>query len=892
MSVSSTKTTCPYCGVGCGVIVSVTENGLVEVQGDPDHPANYGRLCSKGSALGETVHLTERLLYPEVRGEQVSWEQAYAEIATKFTDIIAQHGPDAVAFYVSGQMLTEDYYVANKLMKGFIGSANIDTNSRLCMSSVVAAYKRAFGEDVMPCNYDDLERAQLVVLAGSNTAWCHPVLYQRIAESRERNPDLKIITIDPRRTQTSDISDLHLSIRPGTDAVLFNGLLLWLHNAGETCEQFVNDSTIGIAQALAAAKQSSPDIESVALSCGLSITEVEQFYRTFARTERVVTVFSQGINMSSSGVDKINSIINCHLLTGRIGRKGMGPFSLTGQPNAMGGREVGGLANQLAAHMEIDNARHRDIVAKFWQTEKLASKAGFKAIDCFDEVEKKNIKAIWIMATNPVVSMPDADRVKNALADCEFVVVSDCVNNTDTVKLADVCLPATTWGERDGTVTNSERRISRQRPFLPAPGLARHDWQIITELAVYMGFEKAFPYRSVAEIFDEYARLTALKKPLQRQLDLSGLVDMTLAEYNQLSPVQWPVIERSDITSPVVGSVPMYSDGRFSTEDGRARFIAIQPRLPVAKVSSQYPFILNTGRVRDHWHTMTRTGMSPRLSAHRIEPYVEVHPDDAQRYALDDGKLAQISSKTGAEIFVRIRVSERQQTGSLFVPMHWNLQFSGMARVGSLISTVVDPISGQPEFKHSVANIKACDANWYGFIISRQKPALKYSRYWARSRGKGFWRYEIAGQVAPENWASHAKTLLNVEAEEEWAEFYDKADGHYRAARFVDGRLDSVIFIDSSLLLPPRDWLISLFQKPSLTAQERAGLLQGMPPADVEDAGKIICACFNVGEKTIRKTIMEGGAQDAQAVGDICQAGTNCGSCRPEITELIKQCGV
>jgi assimilatory nitrate reductase catalytic subunit len=336
----------------------------------------------------------------------------------------------------------------------------------------------------------------------------------------------------------------------------------------------------------------------------------------------------------------------------------------------------------------------------------------------------------------------------------------------------------------------------------------------------------------------------------------------------------------------------MYSDGLFSTPNRRARFIAITPQAPAASVSEQYPFILNTGRVRDHWHTMTRTGMSPRLSAHSIEPFVEIHPTDAERFNLIDGKLAQISSETGAEIFVRIRVSERQQQGSLFVPMHWNLQFSGQARVSSLIKTVVDPISGQPEFKHAVANIKSCDASWYGFIISRQKPELKYSRYWARSRGKGFWRYEVAGQEKPEDWAIHAKTLLNVEGDEEWAEFYDKADGHYRAARFVDGHLDSVIFIDSSILLPPRDWLISLFQKESISAKERSAILQGLPPADVEDVGKIICACFNVGEKTICKAVTEKGANTTEAVGEICQAGTNCGSCRPEIKALINQCVV
>lgn len=888
MTTITTKTTCPYCGVGCGVIATMHENGRVEVKGDPEHPSNYGRLCSKGSALGETVYLSERLLYPEIEGEQVSWEQAYAHIAAKFKAVINEHGPDAVAMYVSGQLLTEDYYVANKLMKGFIGSANIDTNSRLCMSSVVAAYKRAFGEDVMPCNYDDLERAQLIVLAGTNTAWCHPVLYQRMAQSKQENPAVKIVSIDPRRTQTADISDLHLSVRPGTDGILFNGLLVYLDSVGETNSQFVQAHTSGMEEALQAARASSPDIATVASACGLSEEEVEQFYKLFARTERTVTVFSQGVNQSSSGVDKINSIINCHLLTGRIGRKGMGPFSLTGQPNAMGGREVGGLANQLAAHMEIDNPQHREIVAGFWQSDKLASRAGLKAIDSFDAIAEGKIRAVWIIATNPVVSMPDADRVKAALENCELVVVSDCVRETDTAKLAHVRLPATTWGERDGTVTNSERRISRQRPFLTPPGLAKHDWQIFTEFAQVMGFGEAFDYRSAADIFDEYAKLTCYKKDHEqnraRRLQLPAMVDLSLHEYNKLPPTQWPALDKTVTDTP-----PMYADGRFSTPDGRARFIAIRPQPPAAKPSQDYPLVLNTGRVRDQWHTMTRTGMSPRLSAHRIEPFVEIHPDDAARYGLADASLALVSSQLGHEIYVRVRVSERQQAGSIFVPMHWNAQFASQARVDTLIPAVCDPVSGQPEFKHAVARVEPCKASWYGFIISREKPALKYSRYWARSRGRGFWRYEIAGQDTPEDWALHAKTLLNYEEGEEWAEFYDKADGHYRAARFVGGKLDSVIFIDSSILLPPRDWLISLFQKEEISPRERAGILQGTPPADVEDVGRIICACFNVGEKTICKAV-QAGAGDVEAVGKACQAGTNCGSCKPEIAELIKTC--
>ena len=899
------RTTCPYCGVGCGVLATVDEDGRVEVKGDPAHPSNYGRLCSKGAALGETVYLAERLLYPEIAGEQVSWEQAFSAVAGGFRDIIDKHGPDAVAFYVSGQLLTEDYYVANKLMKGYIGSANIDTNSRLCMSSAVAAHKRAFGEDCVPCSYDDLERAQCVVLVGSNTAWCHPVLYQRIEQARRKHPDFRLITIDPRHTPTSDTADLHLALKPGTDAFLFNGLLVWLAAHGESDDYFIAHHTRGMREALEAARRSAPDVTSVARQCGLEARDVEAFYRLFSRHERVVTVFSQGVNQSSSGVDKINSIINCHLFTGRIGRRGMGPFSFTGQPNAMGGREVGGLANQLAAHLELENAAHRELVQGFWQSPLIASQAGLKAVDCIEAIEQGRVRAIWIMATNPVVSMPDAERVRRALQQCELVVVSDCVRETDSVQLAHIRLPATTWGERDGTVTNSERRISRQRAFLPAPGLARHDWQIICGVARAMGYGDAFAYDRPGQIFDEYARLCALPKPVARQLDLTGLAGLTHDEYDALPPVQWPLRQRPEfLAGDAFGAVSsaarsadiepassgLYRDGGFGHDDGRARFIAVAPALPAAAPNAEFPLLLNTGRIRDQWHTMTRTGMSPRLSAHRIEPFVDIHPQDAKRYRVEDGHLAEVRSPAGQGIFVRVRISQRQQPGSIFVPMHWNGQFSARARVDTLVPAVCDPISGQPEFKHAIAAISPCEANWYGFIISRRRPALKYARYWARSRGRGFWRYEVAGQASPDDWSAHARQLLQVSEETHWIEFHDRSDGHYRAAQIVGERLESVIFIDSQVLLPPRDWLVSLFQKPAISAAERNSLLSGMPPAGVDDAGRIVCACFNVGEKTIRAAICNKGADTVEAVGALCQAGTNCGSCKPEIGSLLKSC--
>ena len=507
----SVKTTCPYCGVGCGVIASLDDHGVVSIKGDPDHPANYGSLCSKGTALGETAYLQDRLLYPEIKGEQVSWEQAISTISGRFTEIIEEHGADAVAFYVSGQLLTEDYYVANKLMKGFIGSANIDTNSRLCMSSAVVAYKRAFGEDCVPCSYDDLNHADLIVLTGSNTAWCHPVLFQQIIRAKKANPNLKVVNIDPRETQTTSEADIQLSLKPGTDAILFNGLLNCLHESGVQDDAYIKENTEGFEQALEAAKECAPSIQAVADACDLDPKDVHEFYSLFVKTEKAITVFSQGINQSSSGVDKGNAIINCHLITGRVGREGMGPFSFTGQPNAMGGREVGGLANQLAAHMELENPDDCDRVQRFWDSPVIANKQGLKAVDLFDEINKGKVKAVWIMATNPVVSMPDADKVRNALDKCDLVIVSDCVKDTDTTQVADILLPAITWGENEGTVTNSDRNVSRRRSFLSAPGQAKADWKIITEVAHRMGFAKHFPYQNVADIFREHASLSAFE---------------------------------------------------------------------------------------------------------------------------------------------------------------------------------------------------------------------------------------------------------------------------------------------------------------------------------------------------------------------------------------------
>ncbi|WP_022949683.1 nitrate reductase [Methylohalobius crimeensis] len=877
------RTTCPYCGVGCGVQVTL-EKGGVSVRGDEYHPANQGRLCSKGTALAETVDLPERLRHPRIRGQRVGWEEAIGAVAGKFRQVIDRCGPEAVAFYVSGQLLTEDYYVANKLMKGFIGSANIDTNSRLCMSSPVMAHKRAFGEDCVPASYEDLSRADLVVLAGTNLAWCHPVLFRRLAEAKRENPKLYVVAIDPRRTYTADRASLHLPLKPGSDAVLFNGLLHYLHGSGCMDEIFVREHTEGLEAALAEAEASAPDIPTVARACDLPPDLVRTFYARFAASRRVVSCYSQGLNQSSSGTDKLNALLNCHLLTGRIGRKGCGPLSLTGQPNAMGGREVGGLATQLAAHMAIEDPIARERVGRFWDAPRVASEPGLKAVELFDSIASGKIKAVWIMATNPVVSLPDADQVKRALADCEFVVVSDCVGDTDTAALADVLLPAATWGEKDGTVTNSSRIVSRQRSFRTPPGEARPDWWIVSRVAKAMGYGAQFDYASPAAIFREHAALSGFENAGERQFDIGVLADLTDAEYDELEPLPWPVT----VAAPR-GTPRLFGDGRFPTPNGRARFVAVTPRVPARLPDNDLPFVLNTGRVRDQWHTMARTGAVPRLAGHAPEPFVEIHPDDARNLSLTEQGLAWVRGKDGKEVLMRVKLSERQRPGSLFVPMHWNGQFTGQGRVNTLVAANTDPISGQPEFKHAPAAIRPCPCAWYGFVLSRKAihPRLRYARYWARVRaGEALWRYEAAGDAAPPEWAGRARELLGTEGDI-WIEYHDTLRNQYRAAVLNGEKLEAAIFIGPDPDLPPRESLNDLFEKPVLTRDDRMRLVSGHSASGC-GGERTVCACFRISEQAIRQAI-EQGLTSVEDIGRQLGAGSNCGSCLPELEAWLRQ---
>jgi assimilatory nitrate reductase catalytic subunit len=884
MTAQSIRSTCPYCGVGCGVLAQARTDGSFEITGDPDHPANFGKLCSKGSALGETLERGGRLLHPHIRGERKSWDEALDFVANGFRRIIERDGPDAVALYVSGQLLTEDYYVANKLMKGYIGSANIDTNSRLCMSSAVAGHKRAFGEDLVPVCYDDLALADLVVLVGSNTAWCHPVLFQRITAARQERPDMRIVVIDPRRTATCEFADLHLPVRAGTDVWLFNGLLAFLHQHGAVATEFVTRSTSGSDQALRVAEKTAVSTRAVAKACGIDERTLAEFYRLFARTEKTLTIFSQGVNQSSAGTVKVNSIINCHLLTGRIGRPGMGPFSVTGQPNAMGGREVGGLATTLAAHMDIESADHRRIVQEFWNSPVIASAPGLKAVDLFDAIDDGRVKAVWIMATNPIVSLPDADRAREALRRCELVAASDCVQQTDTTALAHVLLPAAGWGEKDGTVTNSDRRISRQRAFLPLPGEAKPDWWIVCQIARRLGHHSAFAFEAAHEIFAEHAALSGAENDGGRAFDISGLSSVSRGDYDRLAPIQWPV--------PVLrhpGTERLLSDGRYFHPDGKARFVATPPRLPVNTPDEQYPLVLNTGRIRDQWHTMTRTGYAPRLTSHVPEPYVDMHAQDALLAGTREGELVRVVTRWGS-IIVRLRITGEMPRGMIFVPIHWNGAFSSDARVGALVNPIVDPVSGEPEFKHTPARVMPFSVRWHGFVLARHAVASPDVTWWTLARGKQYLRYEIAGRKLPRDWSMWARQLLNAADDADWVEYSDPAAHVFRGALLTDDRISACVYLSPRPDLPSRTWLASLFERDRISDAERVGLLMGQPADPGADTGPIVCSCFGIGRKTICDTIRTDRLGTTHEIGKTLRAGTNCGSCLAEIRALLVEC--
>ncbi|WP_414146946.1 molybdopterin-dependent oxidoreductase [Erwinia sp. BNK-24-b] len=861
------KTTCPYCGVGCGVEVTRQEQGGYQVAGDKAHPANFGRLCVKGSALGETLTPQGRLLHPQVDGQQVSWETALDEVAARLQQTIREYGPQAVAFYASGQLLTEDYYVANKLMKGFLGVANIDTNSRLCMASAVVGYKRALGADAVPCCYDDLQQTGLAIVTGSNMAWAHPVAYQRLVQAKKANPALKVVVIDPRRTATCDVADYHLALKPGSDAALFAGLLNWLaQQAGINAA--MRPQLVGLDEALSSAADWTP--EAVAAFCQLSVAEVRHFYRLFTTTQEVLTLYCMGINQSTSGSDKCNAIINVHLASGKIGRPGSGPFSLTGQPNAMGGREVGGLANQLAAHMGFSEAEV-DRLRRFWGSARVADSAGLKAVDLFQAMGRGEIKAVWIMATNPAVSLPDSEAVAQALRHCPLVIVSDVCAQTDTTLLADILLPAQGWGEKNGTVTNSERRISRQRAFVAPAGEARPDWWMLAQVAQRLGFAGAFDWQHPAEIFREHAALSGFENDGSRAFDISGLATISNQQWDTLSPIQWPVNQRFP-----EGCARLFTDRRFYHADGKARMLAVRPRLPIAQPSARYPLIANTGRIRDQWHTMTRTGHVPRLMQHAGEPFCAVHPQDAVLYGVSEGDLVRVQSAQGW-LACRAKLDAGQQPGTLFLPMHWNRQFCSQANVDALVAPEVCPESGQPESKQTAVRISRWEHDWQATLWLKEHCRPDGLSWWTKIPEAGATRYQLAGKGAARRWLEQQAFIARLQLQ------VAESEDYFHLLGWKNGQL-AVAFFGGRAAICDAEAVAHAFCSPPATAAARFNLLAGR--AATSSRGKTICSCFGVGENQILAAIGEG-CHSAAALGEKLKCGTNCGSCIPELTQLI-----
>lgn len=693
----SYKTTCSYCGVGCGMIVNKDSNGNLKVEGDPNYPVNKGMLCSKGMNLNYVVQNTsDRILYPQMRWsrnhplKQVTWDSAIDRAAAVFKSIIKKHGPDSVAFYVSGQCLTEEYYIINKLTKGFIGTNNIDTNSRLCMSSAVVGYKKIVGEDSVPISYEDIELADCFLIAGANPAWCHPILFRRLEKHKEENPDVKIITVDPRKTQTSAISDLHLQIIPGTDVILFNAIARRLIEKKKIDKKFIQNHTLDYE--LVKEKVFKTSISHAALSCGITAKEIKKAAQYIGDANAFISMWTMGLNQSVIGVDKNVSLMNLSLLTGQIGKKGSGPFSLTGQPNAMGGREVGGMANLLAAHKDLENPEHRKQVSEFWGGKEISEKPGLTATEMFDALHSGKLKAVWIVCTNPVVSLPDSLKVEASLEKANFVIVQDISNNSETTKYADLLLPAAGWLEKEGTMTNSERRISYLEKGVEPPGEALPDAEIFARFAKKMNFQ-GFDYENSSDIFDEHCLLTK-----GTNIDISGLSYERLKSEGSM---QWPVPSKEH-----QGTSRLFTNHKFYTKTGKAQFNLPQKTINQSeKISKEFPLVLTTGRIRDQWHTRTRTGKVNRLDTHIPSPFLEINSVDALERNLKEGDIAIIKSVRG-EVRVKVKLGFDIRKGVVFMPMHWGkILNNDFGRANNLTHNLIDPISKEPDFKYSAVEV-------------------------------------------------------------------------------------------------------------------------------------------------------------------------------------------
>jgi assimilatory nitrate reductase catalytic subunit len=961
MGIRVTRSVCPYCGVGCGVLIESDGRQITAVRGDPDHPANLGRLCSKGATLAQTASVPlaqqARLLTPQWRPQRgaaatpIGWRGALDHAAERLADIVQQHGPDALGVYVSGQLLTEDYYVFNKLVKGLLGSNQIDTNSRLCMSSAVAGYKMTLGADAPPACYDDVNHAQTLFIAGSNTAWAHPVLFRRIEEARAARPQMKIIVADPRRTDTAALADLYLPLQPGSDIALFHGLLHIMLWEGWLDQTFMAAHTEGFEALKTLVRDYTP--EHVAEVCGLPKADLLTAARWFAGVESgertpTLSLYCQGLNQSSSGSAKNAALINLHLATGQIGQVGAGPFSLTGQPNAMGGREVGGLANLLSAHRDLANPVHRAEVAALWGIERVPETPGRTAIEMFQAAADGAVRALWIVCTNPTQSLPDQTTVRRALQRAEFVIVQEAFAHTATCAYADLLLPATTWGEKDGTVTNSERCISRMRAAL-APPLhpdyagdgPRHDWQIAQQVAQRLetrlrpGLPSLFPYTTAQEVWMEHRESTR-----GRDLDITGL---SYALLDQHGPQPWPCPAAATASLPsglpdddnsgaaertfstgrhVFGQARLYADGQFATANGRAQFASV-PWQPLAELPSpRYPFSLITGRLRDQWHGMSRTGLLGRLFGHVPEPVLQMHPQDINRRGLKDGQLVQVSSVRGS-LLVPVQASEELRPTQVFMAMHWGSEvISGqgadglaLAGVNALTTSARCPRSQQPEFKHAAVRVEAAKLPWTLLGLAwlpddsahtaRQTlvalmPQLAFATCVPFGRGRSGLLFRAAHASMPDTGLLHQiEAALGLQGDDS-LRYVDAKRGQRRAVRLgqTPGQHGAPATLQGFLLAgdtAAAAWIKTLLQDELPAAALGQQLLSPSASAPSalrgEPRSQQVCTCLNVSEQAIVKHLQDCIGSETQRLAslqDALKCGTECGSCRPTLQKLLR----
>ena len=889
-----TASTCCYCGVGCGVLIAHDGERILDVSGDPEHPANFGRLCSKGSSLHLTGDLSARALYPELRlGKQLGrtrtdWDSALEHAANVFADSVREHGPDSVAFYISGQLLTEDYYAFNKLARALIGTNNIDSNSRLCMSSAVVGYKRSLGADAPPCSYEDIDATDCVMIVGSNMAYAHPVLFRRLEEAKVRRPDMKIIVIDPRRTDTCELADLHLAIQPGTDVALFHGLLHLLISQGRIDRTFVAEHTEGYAQMQVLAGEYSP--ERVATICGISIEQLLACAQWIGSAPSFLSLWCMGLNQSTAGSAKNSALINLHLATGQIGRVGAGPFSLTGQPNAMGGRETGSLSNLLPGHREVANAEHRAEVAEYWGVDSLPASAGLSAIELFEQMRAGKIKALWIACTNPAQSLPDQQHVREALQACPFVVLQEAFKTTETAAFADLLLPAASWGEKQGTVTNSERRLSNVRQAIPAPGEARPDWAITVDFARRLQRRlkpqaaELFNFSTTEALFDEFKHLTA-----GRDLDMTG-IDRALIDAR--GPQQWPFPAGASH-----GTARLYGNGHFPTSSGRARFVG-DPYVAIREPrDAGFPLTLNTGRLRDQWHGMSRTGTAARLFGHVSEALLGLHPDELHRHQLQSGDLVRVTSRRG-QLVVPVTADDSLLAGQAFLPMHWGDRFL-KGGVNNLTLPAFDPLSRQPELKQAAIRIEPADLPWEFFALAEGdvQSLLDALRPLCEDFG-----YASLGLVGRERPALVIRAAATCPPGPERLQLIDRllglTDGPVLAyddpkrsigkrVRIEDGRITALRLAGETLA---RHWLQNLWLEGRVDEPLRRWLLapiSAQPGKNATQArDKTLCNCKNVSQSAVVEAIERG--LDLPQLKAQLGCGTQCGSCVPEIKRLIQ----